>query len=64
MPAPAGKKRILWVIDKHHGTKTEEELAQIREKYRSGVPPEIIDHMAGKIADQIIEEGKCGDILE
>lgn len=48
---------------KNESTKTDAELAELREKYRAGVPAEIIDHMAGKIADQLIAEGKCGEIL-
>ena len=44
---------------KHESTKTEAELEELKAKYRDGVPPEIIEHMAGKLADTLIEEGKC-----
>lgn len=63
MRASAGKKRVQWVTNKHHGTRTEEELEALREKYRGNLDPEIIEHMAGKLADKFIEEGKCGEIL-
>jgi hypothetical protein len=49
---------------KHESTRTDAELAELREKYKAGVPAEIIDHMADKMADQFIAEGKCGDILD
>ena len=41
MRASAGKKRIQWVTNKHHGTRTEEELEALREKYRGNLDPEI-----------------------
>ena len=62
MRASAGR-RYPEFTTKHEATKTEAELAALREKYRNGVPPEIIEHMAGKLADKFIEEGKCGEIM-
>ena len=62
MKAAAGRFYPEFTI-KNESSRTEAELLEIREKYRSGVPPEIIDHMAGKLADQFIKEGKCAEIL-
>lgn len=42
---------------KHESARTEAELAELKERYRKGVPAEFIDHMAGKIADAFIEGG-------
>lgn len=64
MPEPAGKKRHYTLLgEKHISTKTDAELAEIRERYKAGVPQEIIEHIAGTLADAIIEEGKCGEVL-
>ena len=41
-------------IVKKRSTKTEAELAEIRAKYANGVPSEIIDHLAGKVADAVL----------
>ncbi len=62
MRAAAGRWYPEFTI-KHESTRTEAELQELREKYRGGVPPEIIEHMAGKMADRIIEEGRCAEIL-
>lgn len=40
---------------KHKSTRTDAELAELKEKYRKGVPAELIDHMAGKIAAAFVE---------
>ena len=37
-------------IVKKRSTKTEAELAELRAKYADGVPSEIIDHIAEKVA--------------
>ncbi len=37
-------------VIKKHGTKTEAELAELKAKYKDGVPIEIIDHVADKLA--------------
>ena len=37
-------------VSKKHSTKTEAELAELRAKYRDGVPSEIVDHLSDKIA--------------
>jgi hypothetical protein len=37
-------------VEKRLSTKTESELAELRAKYRDGVPSEIINHIADKIA--------------
>ena len=64
MPEPAGKKRHYTLLgEKHISTKTAAELAEIRERYKDGVPQEIIEHIAGTLADAIVEEGKCGEVL-
>ena len=64
MQEPAGKKRPYHLmVEKHVGTKTDAELAEIREKYKNGVPPEMIDFIAGRLADALIEEGRCAEIL-
>lgn len=41
-------------IVKKRSTKTEAELAEIRAKYANGVPQEVIDHIAGKVADVVL----------
>lgn len=41
-------------IVKKRSTKTDAELAEIRARYANGVPQEIIDHLAGKIADVVL----------
>ena len=48
---------------KHAGNKTEAELAEIRERYKAPLTEEFIEHIAGKLADKFIEEGKCGEIM-
>lgn len=58
MRAAAGRWYPEFTI-KHESTKTEAELLELREKYRDGVPSEIIEHMAGKLAERFIEEGRC-----
>lgn len=64
MQAPAGKKRpYRLMVQKHVGTKTDAEIAELREKYKNGVPPEMVDFIAGRLADALIEEGKCAEIL-
>ena len=62
MQGPAGRWYPEFTI-KNEASKTPVELAEIREKYRDGVPAEIIDHMAGKLAEAITKEGKCAEIL-
>ncbi len=37
-------------VEKRLSTKTESELAELRAKYRDGVPSEIINHIADKLA--------------
>ena len=37
-------------VEKKHSTKTEAELAELRAKYKDGVPSELIDHIADKLA--------------
>ena len=64
MQEPAGKKMPYHLmVEKHVGTKTDAELAELREKYKNGVPPEMIDFIAGRFADALIEEGRCAEIL-
>lgn len=41
-------------IIKKISTKTEAELAEIRAKYKDGVPSEIIDHLASKLTDVVL----------
>ena len=41
-------------VIKKHGTKTDSELAELKAKYKDGVPSEIIDHIAGKVADVVL----------
>lgn len=41
-------------VEKKRSTKTEAELAEIKARYKDGVPSEIIDHIAGKIADVVL----------
>ena len=38
------------LVEKKHSTKTEAELAELKAKYANGVPVEIIDHIADKVA--------------
>ena len=59
MRAAAGRHNYPEFTVKNESTRTEAELAEIRERYREGVPPEIIEHMAGKLAEAITKEGKC-----
>lgn len=40
---------------KNESTRTDAELAELKVKYRKGVPVEIIDHMADKIAGAFME---------
>ena len=42
---------------KNESTRTEAELAELKKRYRKGVPAEFIDHMAGKLVDAFIESG-------
>ena len=42
------------LVEKKISTKTDAELAEIRAKYANGVPVEIIDHLAGKLADVVL----------
>ena len=42
------------MVEKKHSTKTEAELAEIKARYANGVPSEIIDHIAGKVADAVL----------
>lgn len=41
-------------VIKKHGTKSEAELAELREKYKDGVPEEVIDHVAEKITREFM----------
>ena len=41
-------------VIKKISTKTESELAEIRAKYKDGVPSEIIDHLSEKMALVVI----------
>jgi hypothetical protein len=41
-------------VIKKHSTKTDAELAEIKARYANGVPSEIIDHIAGKVADAVL----------
>ena len=41
-------------VIKKISTKTDAELAEIRARYANGVPQEIIDHIAGKLADVVL----------
>ena len=43
-------RRYILHVQKKHSTKTESELAELRAKYRDGVPSEVIDHIADKLA--------------
>ena len=64
MTAAAGKKRPYHLlVEKHISTRTDEELAEIRERYKDGVPPDTVDFIAGKLADAIIEEGRCAEVM-
>lgn len=42
------------MVEKKRSTKTEAELAGIKARYANGVPREIIDHIAGKVADVVL----------
>ena len=42
------------MVEKKRSTKTEAELAEIKARYANGVPSEIIDHIAGKVADVVL----------
>ena len=42
------------IVEKKRSTKTEAELAELKAKYKDGVPVEIIDHIAGKVADAVL----------
>lgn len=37
-------------VEKRLSTKTEAELAELKAKYKDGVPSEVIDHIADKLA--------------
>ena len=63
MTAAAGKRPYHLLVEKRISTKTDEELAEIRERYKDGVPPETVDFIAGKLADAIIEEGRCAEVM-
>ena len=64
MPDSAGKKRNYREgTTKHYSSMSDEDIAFMREKYKNGVPPEIIDHLAWKLAGALVEEGRCGEIL-
>ena len=41
-------------IVKKRSTKTDAELAEIRAKYKDGVPQEVIDHIASKLTDVVL----------
>ena len=41
-------------VEKKRSTKTEAELAELKAKYKDGVPSEIIDHIADKVALAVI----------
>lgn len=42
------------LVEKKRSTKTDAELAEIKARYANGVPSEIIDHIAGKVADVVL----------
>lgn len=63
MPETAGKRPYCLRVGKHVGTKTEAELEELREKYKDPLPDEMIDFIAERLADTLIEERECGEIL-
>ena len=42
------------LVEKKRSIKTEAELTELKAKYKDGVPSEIIDHIAGKVADAVL----------
>ena len=63
MKAAAGRRPYNLMVKKHVGTKTEAELAELREKYKDPLPDEMIDFIAERLADTLIEERECAEIL-
>ena len=63
MTAAAGRRPYNLMVKKHVGTKTEAELAELREKYKDPLPDEMIDFIAERLADTLIEERECAEIL-
>lgn len=59
MTVSAGKRNYRELTTKHYASKSDEELMRLKEKYKDGVPPEIIYHVAGKLARAMQEEGRC-----
>jgi hypothetical protein len=49
-------------VIKKHGTKTESELAELKAKYKDGVPSEIIDHVAEKLARVWTSDDDDGEV--
>ena len=47
-------------VIKKHSTKTDAELEELKLKYKDGVPKEIIDHVADKLAKALV----CDDDTE
>ena len=43
-------RRYILHVQKKHSTKTESELAELKAKYKNGVPVEILDHLSEKLA--------------
>lgn len=41
-------------VIKKHSTKTDAELEELKLKYKDGVPDELIDHIADKLAGIIV----------
>lgn len=62
MKDSVGKRKrrpCSWPVTKNHSTKTDEELMRLREKYKDGVPIDIVYHLADKLAGALYEEGRC-----
>lgn len=59
MRASVGKRHYREHTTKHYASKSDAELMRLREKYKDGVPPEIIDHLAAKLSAALLEEGRC-----
>lgn len=65
MAETAGRQKRYYPrgTTKHAGSKTEAELAELRERYKAPLSEEFIEHIAGQLADAIIAEGKCAEVL-
>ena len=42
-------------VIKKISTKTDAELAELKAKYKDGVPQEVVDHLASKLTDVVLD---------